>query len=214
MATRKSREGIARRKFDMADSGGIRSSGISEILRAATREFDELGCAEASIASIAERAGTSKSLITYYFPTKEALAATVISLSYERGAFMACDRRADEPLDAILDAVEGLAEAVLNSPLARASLSLRRAVEFKHRLPPSKYHGWLARFGDYLDEAKRLRLVRPSIDTYAESRILLGTIVGVIEIGLATGCRATLVSDVTEAARYRIELIRSDSPES
>lgn len=49
------------------------SSTASGILQAAIEEFDECGFAEASVGQIANRAGTSKSLVTYYFPTKSSL---------------------------------------------------------------------------------------------------------------------------------------------
>ncbi|MFF5198592.1 TetR/AcrR family transcriptional regulator [Micromonospora parva] len=49
-----------------------------EILEAAVRAFDESGYERASIQHIAELAGTSKSLVTYYFPTKQTLASAVI----------------------------------------------------------------------------------------------------------------------------------------
>ncbi|MGC4795783.1 TetR/AcrR family transcriptional regulator [Micromonospora saelicesensis] len=52
------------------------------MLEAAVRAFDESGYERASIQHIAELAGTSKSLVTYYFPTKQTLASAVISLAY------------------------------------------------------------------------------------------------------------------------------------
>lgn len=53
-----------------------------EILETAVRAFDESGYERASIQPIAELAGTSKSLVTYYFPTKQTLASAVINLAY------------------------------------------------------------------------------------------------------------------------------------
>lgn len=63
--------------------------------------FDEVGFSAASIGRIAESAGISKSLVTYYFPTKALLAAAILNQAYPGGVFMGAERQAADPLEAI-----------------------------------------------------------------------------------------------------------------
>ena len=73
-----------------------------EIVEAAISSFDEVGNEQTSFSRIAELAGTSKSLVTYFFPTKRALAGTIVELAYPGGVFMGTKRADHDPLDAIV----------------------------------------------------------------------------------------------------------------
>ena len=71
--SRKSREaGSASRTRKRAEQGRSRATRLS-ILQAALSEFADKGFAAASIRSIAERTGLQHPLITYHYPTKDAL---------------------------------------------------------------------------------------------------------------------------------------------
>lgn len=189
-------------------SVGLRQeNSVPEILDAAIHEFDELGYVDASISHIADRAGTSKSLITYHFPTKACLAASVVNLAYRGGVFMGAKRVEENPVDAIVWAAEHIATNVLHSPLARVALKLHDDRDLSAWKSPSKYCGWLARLADYLDEARTVHLVPDQTDSDAEARLLLSGVVGVIQVSLATGNDLSLIEDAVQVTRDRLQII-------
>lgn len=56
----------------------------AEILEAALGEFIEVGFDDATMATIARRAGMTSANVHYYFPSKDALVAAVAASAYER----------------------------------------------------------------------------------------------------------------------------------
>jgi TetR/AcrR family transcriptional repressor of nem operon len=189
-----------------------RSDSALEILRAAIHDFDENGYSGASIGEIAKRAGTSKSLVTYYFPTKPALASAILNEAYFGGVFMGVEREADDPLEAIMDAVRHMAECVAHGSHARVALKLCEAPELQHAKLSVVYHGWFARIGDYLDEARRTARLPKETDPEAESRLLVAGMVGVTTLAMQTGDFSSLVTDTLTITRQRIDLLRRARP--
>jgi TetR/AcrR family transcriptional regulator len=83
-ASRKSRRvGGASRKRKRADQRRSRATRLS-ILKAALSEFAEKGFEAASIRSIAERTGLQHPLITYHYPTKDALWRATAEYAFEQ----------------------------------------------------------------------------------------------------------------------------------
>ncbi|GAA2615887.1 hypothetical protein GCM10010399_53550 [Dactylosporangium fulvum] len=178
-----------------------------EILEAAVRAFEECGYERASIKQIAELAGTSKSLVTYYFPTKQTLASAVIDLAYPGGVFMGSPRLVGNPLDAIVWVAEHVTMNVLHSPLARVAIKLGEEVAgdkgFGGRLS-----GWYVRLTDYLEEARQMCLISPGINPIVEAKFLLCGIVGVVTVAMETGSRLSLVDDAVQITRDRLACLR------
>jgi len=75
----------------------------SQILDAATQEFAELGIAGARIERIADRAGTNKRMVYYYFNSKDELFVAVMENSYAsiRNAERKLHLESQSPVDAI-----------------------------------------------------------------------------------------------------------------
>ena len=96
------------------------------ILEAAARVFDESGVAGATTDRIAERAGVSIGSLYQYFPSKEAILATLGRCHLLAGW------QAIEPALAALDATPPLAEAL--PPLVRAVVSVHEERGRLHRL--------------------------------------------------------------------------------
>ncbi|MDG4809427.1 TetR/AcrR family transcriptional regulator [Micromonospora sp. WMMD1120] len=178
-----------------------------EILEAAVRAFDEAGYEQASIKHIAELAGTSKSLVTYYFPTKQTLASAVMDLAYPGGVFMGTRRRVDDPLDAILWVAEHVTTNVLYSPLARAAIKLGEQFS-GHKGFSGRLSGWHARLTDYLEEARLKHLISPVTDPTVEARFLLCGIVGLVSVAMETGSRLSLIDDAVQITRDRLAVLR------
>src|SRR4051794_31056290 len=68
----------------------------TKILEASIAEFNESSFDAASITQIAMRAGVSRSLVTYHFPTKSSIASAILGLAYQDGVFMGRDRDATD----------------------------------------------------------------------------------------------------------------------
>jgi AcrR family transcriptional regulator len=175
-----------------------------EILRVAICELDEEGFSAASIGRIAERAGVSKSLVTYYFPTKAMLAAAVLNQAYAGGAFIAVNRKEANPLDTIMEAVHHVTSSVMHGRLARAALRLRKEPELGHIAAPEGYSGWLTRISDYLDEARRAGIIAAETNVVVESRYLVVGVIGLIALAMETADFQLLVDDATTITRQRI----------
>jgi TetR/AcrR family transcriptional repressor of nem operon len=202
----------ALRAMEITVDEGRDVNAAPNIVDSAVHAFDELGYEQSSISHIAELAGISKSLVTYYFPTKRALAAAVIDLAYPGGVFMGADRGADDPLDAIVWIAEHVTTNVLHNPLARVALKLQDQEAIDAQRPAGTFLGWLARFTDYLEEAQTQGLISSQTDPVTEARYLLSGIVGLITVAQSTGARLTLVDDAIQITRDRLGYLQKDAP--
>jgi TetR/AcrR family transcriptional regulator, transcriptional repressor for nem operon len=201
----------ALRALEVSLSDNREENAAPEILEAAVRAFDELGYERASIKHIAELAGTSKSLVTYYFPTKQTLASAVINLAYPGGVFMGSRRLAADPLDAIVWVAEHVTTNVLYSPLARVAIKLDEQ-EFSGRKGlGGRMSGWYTRLTDYVEEARLKRLISPITDPTTEAKFLLGGIVGLVAVAMETGSRLSLVDDAVRITRDRLAGLRTSA---
>ncbi|TFD90804.1 TetR/AcrR family transcriptional regulator [Cryobacterium lactosi] len=189
-------------------SRGPYSETALQILQAAICDFDEGGFSGSSIGQIAEHAGISKSLVTYYFPTKALLAAAVLNQAYPGGVFMGVERHAVNPLDAIVDGVDHVASNVVHNGLARVALNLRNEPDLRHQGSPDRFYGWLTRVTDYLDEARRGGLIRRETHVEMEARFIVAGMIGLISLALQTAHFPSLVSDVVAITSQRIDLLR------
>lgn len=178
-----------------------------EILRAATRDFDEVGFSSASISGIAAHAGKSKSLVTYYFPTKASLAAAILNQAYPGGVFMGVKRQTTNPLKAIVQAVEHVTSSVAHGSLARVALKLGREPELYRQGSPEKYYGWLTRIADYLDEARRAGFIREDTNVETESRFIVAGVIGLTTLAIQTSDFPFLVIDSLTITGHRIDML-------
>ncbi|MDQ2791430.1 MAG: TetR/AcrR family transcriptional regulator [Actinomycetota bacterium] len=179
-------------------------NGAADILGAAIHDFDEHGFTASSISQIADRAGTSRSLISYYFPTKTSLAVAVINLAYPAGVFMGREREAQDPLEAIDQAAEHLATSVAHGELARTALRLHSSTELQEEDLPMRHSGWLARTTDYLEEARCAKRIPAYVDVDAECRIMVAGIFGLIDLAATSNDYLLLVDDVLAFVRERL----------
>lgn len=181
----------------------------AKILDAATKEFDKCGFSGASVSLIASRAGTSRSLVSYYFPTKSSMASTIVSLAYPGGVFMGMNRETSDPLKAIIQAAEHVTTCVAHNPLARVALKLQNRQEAQLERAPEKYAGWLARVADYLEEARREGLIPIDTDARMQARLLVAGVVGVVNLAFTAGNFLSLIDDSIVLTSERIALLRT-----
>lgn len=198
-----------------AAAEGVPHNAGPEILEAAIQAFDELGYDNASISHIAELAGTSKSLVTYYFPSKRAMAAAVIDLAYPGGVFMGTPRAVADPLEAIVWVAQHVTTNVLHNALARVAMRLVDQEICGVQRSAGKFIGWYARLTDYLEEARLAGMIPRTVDSATEARYILCGVVGLIDLAVTTGSYLLLVDDAIQITRDRIEaLSRVPRPDS
>lgn len=179
----------------------------SKILDAAVLEFDEQGFEKASFAGVATRCGVSKSLVSYHFPTKTLLGCSVLNTAYPSGIFMGSERHTESPVAELLCAAVSVALHVVHTPLARAALKLRRELQGLAVGLPCRYSGWTAHAAGLFREAQRTELIDATVDIDFQSRLLVGTVSGLISVSEATGSFVSLPSDVNEAIRRQLSLL-------
>lgn len=198
------------RAVNAIESGDVPHNAAPEILAAAIQAFDELEYEHATISHIAELAGTSKSLVTYFFPSKRAMAAAVIDLAYPGGVFMGVPRAVADPLDAIVWVAQHVTTNVLHSALARVAMRLVDQEISGVQRSAGKFIGWYTRLTDYLEEARLASLIPRTIDPTTEARYILCGVVGLIDVAMATGSQLSLVDDAVQITRDRIDILRRD----
>lgn len=185
---------------------------LPEILDAAVRVFDERGYRHSSISEIAERAGVSKSLVCYFFPSKASIAVTVINLAYPDGVFMGVDRTEEDPLDAIIWSAQHVTANAFHSPLARVALALRDHPDVRGWSAPPRYCGWLGRITGYLVEARSTGRIDPAVLSHREAKMILGAVTGIITLARSTGDVVHVVADAVEVTQDRLKLLETRTP--
>jgi AcrR family transcriptional regulator len=114
----------------------------TQILDAATQEFAELGIAGARIERIAERAGTNKRMVYYYFNSKDELFVAVMENTYAsiRSAERKLHLESQSPVDAIRTLVSFTWNyylehpefiGLLNTENAHHGIHVKNSVEFQ-----------------------------------------------------------------------------------
>ncbi|HEU4947963.1 MAG TPA: TetR/AcrR family transcriptional regulator [Kribbella sp.] len=155
----------------------LREKSRERILGAALAVFAEKGYEVASISDVTERAGVSRGLVTYYFPTKRKLAAELLDRWLDGiAAILELSGSADERLAGIIDGSLMAASATL--PVQRLAISLM--------MQPSTHPVFAA-----VEEAKTVRLAavedairsvfadRGAADPALEEMLLRATLEGV-----------------------------------
>lgn len=101
----------------------LREKSRERILTAALEVFAEKGYEAASISDVTERAGVSRGLVTYYFTSKQRLAAELLDRWLDGiGAILELSGTADERLAGIIDG--SLMAAASTLPVQRLAITL------------------------------------------------------------------------------------------
>lgn len=164
-------------------------------MSAVLQEFEELGYTGASFGSIADRAGISKSLLSYYFPAKTDLADAVFARAFTDGVFMAAGTSGSlSPLDDLVRSVESVARALVDDQVARVAIRLQSEGELIGMSLPTPFVGWIQRVKEYLGRAVELGQLPACVDVDGEAVLLVATFVGLRDITGLLGDRSQLVS--------------------
>jgi AcrR family transcriptional regulator len=144
---------------------------VDEILRAACRVVVDLGASDLRIATVASEAGVSRTLVHYYFSTRQELL---------RAAFSYAEQRRSEALDAELeelapgaDRAERALVRTLEPELAETPAlwnevwSSLRHDDALRPLVEDRYRAWTERIVRLLEEGQRDGSVAPAVDPEA-----------------------------------------------
>ncbi|MGO4102910.1 TetR family transcriptional regulator [Leifsonia sp. YAF41] len=162
---------------------GARSSETRErILATAAIEFAERGYAGTSIGDIAEKSGTGKGLVQYYFKAKSDLAVAIVQSAFSQAPF--ANVQGEVPVSgiaAIVASIRSVAAAFRDDVRVRAAVRLVREFELIPVTFPTPYVGWMAKMAELLREATAAGEIPPGLDFDREGWHLVATFTGVQE---------------------------------
>jgi AcrR family transcriptional regulator len=155
----------------------MRERSRERILTAALEVFAAKGYETASISEITARAGVSRGLVSYYFATKEQLAAELLDRWLDGIAgILTIQGTPDERLAGIIDGA--LMAAAMTLPIQRLAISLMMQPathDIFARVESSKS----ARVSDVEDAIRSVFVARGALDPALEEMLLRATLEGV-----------------------------------
>ncbi|MDN7179149.1 TetR family transcriptional regulator [Caballeronia sp. SEWSISQ10-4 2] len=142
----------------------------AQILDAATQEFAELGIAGARIERIAERAGTNKRMVYYYFNSKDDLFVAVMENTYAsiRSAERELHLESQSPVDAIRTLVSFTWNyylehpefiGLLNTENAHHGVHVKNSVQFQSLNMPL-----IETLGEVIRQGQKEKIFRSGVD--------------------------------------------------
>lgn len=167
----------------------IRTRGL--ILRAAAEAIRENGYDGASTTDVMRRAGVTRGALYFHFPSKEALADTIL----EHQVPLLQGRADQSPLQAVVDITFGYACALQEDVVLQAAVRL--AVEETSYSPGSTPYLWPQKsLTDLLNQARATGELLPNIDVEDVAAMIVGAFTGIQLLSQLTTCRADLLKRV------------------
>jgi len=197
-------------------SSGSRSAEMRErILVAAAIEFAVRGYAGASIALIAEEAGTGKGLVQYHFKAKSDIALELVRSSFSRAPFanVLGEAASIHGMEAIVASIRGVAGAFRDDVRVRAAVRLVREYHLIPVALPVPYVGWVARIGMLLREAEEAGEVAAGLDHDLEAWHLVAYFSGVQEVSNRLTEREDLPQRIDEMLARALPMLGVTHPE-
>lgn len=158
------------------------------ILVAAAHEFELLGYQATSYSSIAQRAGVTKSLVSYHFASKSDIVEELFASAFSRdGLFPVPPARPMDPLEDIAHSTVVAAAQEQRDPVARAALKLQREAHLIDVPIPPPYVGWATRLAEILVVAITVGHLPAATDAVFEANMLVAQYVGIRDLAQASG---------------------------
>jgi AcrR family transcriptional regulator len=155
----------------------LREKSRERILAAALEVFAEKGYEAASISDVTQRAEVSRGLVTYYFASKQLLAAELLDRWLDGiGAILHLQGSADEKLAGIIDGT--LMAAVSTLPIQRLAISLMMQPS-THQVFAQVEAGKAIRVAQIEDAIRSIFADRGAADPAVEEMLLRATLEGV-----------------------------------
>ena len=155
----------------------LREKSRLRILAAALEVFAEKGYEAASISDVTERAGVSRGLVTYYFPSKHRLAAELLDRWLDGiAAILDLQGTPDERLAGIIDG--SLMAAASTLPVQRLAISLMMQPS-THPIFAEVEAEKVVRLSQVEDAIRAIFTARGSPDPAVEEMLLRATLEGI-----------------------------------
>ncbi|MFF2194390.1 ScbR family autoregulator-binding transcription factor [Streptomyces sp. NPDC058157] len=148
------------------------------ILDGAAIAFDHAGFGGTSLSDVVKHAGVTKGALYFHFPSKQALARTLVDEQFQVSAGV--PEALDDPgLQTVIDLTHQMAFGLRTNVRIRAGIRL--VIEFGSFTDPdpTPYNSWIETCLSCLTPAQERGDVLPSVDVHALSTFLVGSFTGV-----------------------------------
>ncbi|MFG2877488.1 ScbR family autoregulator-binding transcription factor [Streptomyces sp. NPDC048337] len=147
------------------------------ILDGAATAFDHAGFEGTSLSDVVRHAGVTKGALYFHFPSKEALARTLMDEQFQISADVPAIE--NPGLQTVIDLSHQMAYGLRTNVRVRASIRL--VIEFGSftNPDPTPYNTWIDTAHGCLTPAQEHGDVLPSLDVHALSTFLVGSFTGI-----------------------------------
>ncbi|MFJ6797967.1 ScbR family autoregulator-binding transcription factor [Streptomyces sp. NPDC091268] len=147
------------------------------ILDAAARAFDVTGFAGTSLGDVVRLAGVTKGALYFHFPSKEALARTLIDEQDQ--IFRVAPGTGEPGLQTLIDLTHRMAFGLRTNVRVRAGIRLVIELGFLTDPQATPYDGWIGTCHGCLARAQRRGDILSALDVYGLSTMLVGSFSGI-----------------------------------
>ncbi|UQX05302.1 ScbR family autoregulator-binding transcription factor [Streptomyces sp. RerS4] len=170
------------------------------ILDGAAIAFDRSGFGGTSLSDVVKHAGVTKGALYFHFPSKEALARTLIDEQFQISKDVPAIE--DPGLQTVIDLTHQMAFGLRTNVRVRAGIRL--VIEFGSftNPDPSPYNAWIETSHACLTPARERGDLLPSIDVYDLSTFLVGSFTGLQVTSFVRTGREDLHTRIVDLWKY------------
>lgn len=147
------------------------------ILDGAAQAFDASGFGSTSLSDISQRAGVTKGALYFHFPSKEALAHTLMTDQFDITSLLADAERPG--VQTAIDLTHHMAAGLRNSVRVRAGIRLVIELGSFTDPDPTLYNNWIETVRDSLSPAQGRGDVKPEVSVTDAAIYVVGAFAGV-----------------------------------
>ncbi|HEY8372127.1 MAG TPA: ScbR family autoregulator-binding transcription factor [Pseudonocardiaceae bacterium] len=170
------------------------------ILSAAAEEFDRSGYAATPLSAILRRSGVTKGAFYFHFPSKEALAATLVEMQAATWPELQkrWDQRSLDPLRRMIGLITDTARVLAGDTVVRAGVRLATEGEVSGLGSDVLYPRWEPVLAGLLEQAQQEGLLREGVRPERAARMLHAVVTGARAISWTTDRCTRLVERTDE----------------
>ncbi|MFJ7591178.1 ScbR family autoregulator-binding transcription factor [Streptomyces sp. NPDC097617] len=175
------------------------------ILSGAATAFDASGFDGTSLSDVVKHAGVTKGALYFHFPSKEALARTLMDEQFQVSAHLPAVE--DPGLQTVIDLTHRMAHGLRTDVRIRAGIRL--VIEFGSftNPDPTPYDAWINTCRSCLTPAQQRGDIHPSLDVKALSTLLVGAFTGIQVTSHVRTRREDLHTRVTDLWNFLLPTI-------
>ncbi|MFD4021875.1 ScbR family autoregulator-binding transcription factor [Streptomyces sp. SH5] len=147
------------------------------ILEGAAAAFDAAGFGSTSLSDISQRAGVTKGALYFHFPSKEALAHTLMTDQFDITSLLVDSERPG--VQTVIDLTHNMAAGLRSSVRIRAGIRLVIELGSFTDPDPTLYNNWIESVRDSLAPAQGRGDVKPEVNVTDAAIYIVGAFAGV-----------------------------------